>query len=67
MRKVDLHPEETVLVYAPFWPRDRRLPIEKVVVRGCEGDVAEVLLLQVGNLAVYPLDGGLAAHQYVTG
>lgn len=65
VRKVDVHLEQTAFVHAPFRPWDRCLPVEKVVVRGHERDVAEVLFLQVSNLAVYPFDGRLAVRQYV--
>ena len=63
VRQGDLDAEEATLVYAPLWPRDRRLPMVEVVVRRREGYVTEVLLLQVCNFAVYPLDGRLQPCQ----
>ena len=56
MAEDNLDMEEPSLVHAALGPWDGGVPVEEVVVGGGELDGAEVLLLEVGNLAVYTLE-----------
>ena len=51
--------EEAALVDAALWTWDGGRPVKEVVVGWSEVDGAEVLLLEVGDLAVYAFEGGL--------
>lgn len=60
--KFDLNVEQSSLVDAPFWAWHRSLPFEKVVVERSELDIAQVLLLEVGNLAMNAFQSSLSIN-----
>ena len=62
MAENNLYFKDTPLVHAPFWAGNGSCPVEEVVLGGGETDGAEILLLDVRNLAVYALEGGLWAE-----
>ena len=60
MAKDNLHFKGTSFVHASFWTGNGSCPVEEVVRGGREANGTQVLLLDVRNLAVYALEGGLS-------
>ncbi len=59
MSEDNLDVEVAAFIDTALWTWDGGCPVEEVVVRWGELDGAEVLLLEVGYLAVYAFEGGL--------
>lgn len=61
MSKCNVDVEEAGFVDTAVWAWNGGCPAKEVVVGWGELDGAEVLLLEVGDLAVYAFEGGLRA------
>ena len=59
MTENDLNLKDAALIHASLWAWDGGRPAEEVVVGRGEADGAEVFFLEVGDLSVYALEGGL--------
>lgn len=62
MCEVNVDIKNPPFINASFWPWDGSLPLEEVVTGRTKGYATQVLLLQIGNLALDAFERSLAKY-----